>query len=83
MMGKDFENPWALKTPSGKIKMMSSILNSGVFPGSQGGPLEHIIAAKSKVHFKKRYLQILLSMENKLFQILKKWLNVLSIKDIK
>ena len=47
MMGKDFENPWALKTPSGKIKMMSSILNSGVFPGSQGGPLEHIIAAKA------------------------------------
>ena len=47
MMGKDFENPWELKTPSGKIKMMSSILNSGVFPGSQGGPLEHIIAAKA------------------------------------
>ena len=47
MMGKDFENPWGLKTPSGKIKMMSSILNSGVFPGSQGGPLEHIIAAKA------------------------------------
>ncbi len=47
MMGKDFENPWGLKTPKGKIKMMSSILNSGVFPGSQGGPLEHIIAAKA------------------------------------
>ena len=47
MMGKDFENPWNIKTPKGKIKMMSSILNSGVFPGSQGGPLEHIIAAKA------------------------------------
>ena len=39
MMGKDFENPWMQKTPKGKIKMMSSILNSGVFPGTQGGPL--------------------------------------------
>ena len=47
MMGKDFENPWGQKTPKGKIKMMSSILNSGVFPGSQGGPLEHVIAAKA------------------------------------
>ena len=47
MMGKDFENPWGKKTPKGKIKMMSSILNSGVFPGSQGGPLEHVIAAKA------------------------------------
>ncbi len=47
MMGKDFENPWGLKTPKGKIRMMSSILNSGVFPGSQGGPLEHVIAAKA------------------------------------
>lgn len=47
MMGKDFENPWGNKTPKGNIKMMSSILNSGVFPGSQGGPLEHVIAAKA------------------------------------
>jgi len=47
MMGKDFENPWGLKTPKGKIRMMSTILNSGVFPGSQGGPLEHVIAAKA------------------------------------
>ena len=47
MMGKDFENPWMQKTPKGKIKMMSSILNSGVFPGTQGGPLEHVIAAKA------------------------------------
>jgi glycine hydroxymethyltransferase len=47
MMGKDFENPWELKTPKGKTKMMSTILNSGVFPGSQGGPLEHVIAGKA------------------------------------
>jgi glycine hydroxymethyltransferase len=47
LMGKDFENPWGFKTPKGNTKMMSAILNSGVFPGSQGGPLEHIIAAKA------------------------------------
>ncbi len=47
MMGKDFENPWGLKTLKGKTKLMSSLINSGVFPGSQGGPLEHIIAAKA------------------------------------
>ena len=47
MMGKDFENPWGLKTAKGNIKMMSTIINSAVFPGSQGGPLEHVIAAKA------------------------------------
>ncbi|MGB1219579.1 MAG: serine hydroxymethyltransferase [Flavobacteriales bacterium] len=47
MMGTDFENPWGLKTPKGKIKMMSTLLNSAVFPGTQGGPLEHTIAAKA------------------------------------
>ena len=47
MMGEDFENPWGLKTPKGKTRMMSALLNSGVFPGSQGGPLEHVIAAKA------------------------------------
>jgi glycine hydroxymethyltransferase len=47
MMGKDFENPWGLKTPKGDIRMMSSILDSAVFPGTQGGPLEHVIAAKA------------------------------------
>ena len=47
MMGKDFENPWGFKTPKGKTKMMSAILNSAVFPGSQGGPLEHVIAGKA------------------------------------
>lgn len=47
LMGKDFENPWGLKTPKGVTKMMSQILNSAVFPGQQGGPLEHVIAAKA------------------------------------
>lgn len=47
MMGKDFENPWGIKTPKGNIRMMSSLLDSGVFPGTQGGPLEHVIAAKA------------------------------------
>jgi len=47
LMGEDFENPWGLKTPKGEIKMMSAVLNSAVFPGIQGGPLEHVIAAKA------------------------------------
>ena len=47
MMGKNFENPMGLKTPKGKIRMMSAVLNSAVFPGMQGGPLEHVIAAKA------------------------------------
>ena len=47
LMGKDFENPWGLKTPKGVTKMMSQLLNSAVFPGQQGGPLEHVIAAKA------------------------------------
>lgn len=47
LMGKDFENPWDKKTPKGEIKMMSQLLNSAVFPGIQGGPLEHVIAAKA------------------------------------
>ncbi|MGA9639217.1 serine hydroxymethyltransferase [Flavobacterium sp.] len=47
MMGKDFENPWGLKTPKGEIRMMSSLLDLAVFPGNQGGPLMHIIAAKA------------------------------------
>jgi glycine hydroxymethyltransferase len=47
MMGKDFDNPWGTKTPKGNIKKMSAVLDGGVFPGTQGGPLEHIIAAKA------------------------------------
>ncbi|HXH99867.1 MAG TPA: serine hydroxymethyltransferase [Sphingobacteriaceae bacterium] len=47
MLGKDFENPFGLKNPKGELRMMSALLDSGVFPGTQGGPLEHIIAAKA------------------------------------
>jgi glycine hydroxymethyltransferase len=47
LMGKDFPNPWGVTTPKGEIKMMSAMLNSAVFPGIQGGPLEHVIAAKA------------------------------------
>lgn len=47
LMGKDFPNPWGLTTPKGEVKMMSQVLNSSVFPGIQGGPLEHVIASKA------------------------------------
>ncbi len=47
LIGRDFENPWGLKTPKGMVKKMSSLIDSAVFPGSQGGPLEHVIAAKA------------------------------------
>jgi glycine hydroxymethyltransferase len=47
LIGKDFENPWGLKTPKGEIKKMSQLIDSAVFPGIQGGPLEHVIAAKA------------------------------------
>ncbi|HPD95238.1 MAG: serine hydroxymethyltransferase [Bacteroidales bacterium] len=47
LIGKDFPNPWGLTTPKGAVKMMSQVINSSVFPGTQGGPLEHVIAAKA------------------------------------
>jgi len=47
IMGKDYENPWGQTTPKGAVKMMSRVLNSAVFPGTQGGPLEHVIASKA------------------------------------
>ncbi|MBQ7530155.1 MAG: serine hydroxymethyltransferase [Paludibacteraceae bacterium] len=47
LMGKDFPNPWGKTTPKGEVKMMSTLLDSAVFPGTQGGPLEHVIAAKA------------------------------------
>jgi len=65
LMGKDYENPWGLTTPKGEIRMMSSVLNSAVFPGVQGGPLEHVIAAKAvafgealEPQFKKYQIQV-------------------------
>lgn len=47
LLGKDFENPWGITTPKGEVKKMSALLDSAVFPGMQGGPLEHVIAAKA------------------------------------
>lgn len=47
MIGENFDNPWGLKTPKGELRKISSLLDSGVFPGTQGGPLEHVIAAKA------------------------------------
>ena len=47
LVGKNFDNPWGLKTPKGELRKFTSILDSGVFPGTQGGPLEHVIAAKA------------------------------------
>jgi glycine hydroxymethyltransferase len=47
LVGRDFENPWGLTTPKGEVKMMSALLDSAVFPGIQGGPLEHVIASKA------------------------------------
>ncbi len=47
LMGKDFENPWGLKTPKGELRSITSIMDGAVFPGTQGGPLEHVIAAKA------------------------------------
>ena len=47
LIGKDIENPWGVTTPKGKVKMLSAMLDSAVFPGTQGGPLEHVIAAKA------------------------------------
>lgn len=65
LMGKDFDNPWGLTTPKGEVKKMSQLLNSAVFPGTQGGPLEHVIAAKAvafgealKPEFKEYALQV-------------------------
>lgn len=63
LMGKDFENPFGITTPKGETKMMSAVLNSSVFPGTQGGPLEHCIAAKAVSFFEA------LQPEFKLYQI--------------
>lgn len=63
LMGKDFDNPFGIKTPKGEIKKMSAVLNSSVFPGIQGGPLEHCIAAKAVSFFEA------LQPEFKLYQI--------------
>lgn len=66
VMGKDFPNPWGLTTPKGEIKMMSQLLDSAVFPGVQGGPLEHVIAAKAVAFgeaLSDEYLQYILQVK--------------------
>jgi glycine hydroxymethyltransferase len=67
LMGKDFENPWGLKTPKGEIKMMSQLFDSAVFPGVQGGPLEHVIAAKAVSFFEAlsdEYMEYVIQVRN-------------------
>jgi glycine hydroxymethyltransferase len=67
LMGKDFENPWGMKTPKGEIKMMSQLLDSAVFPGVQGGPLEHVIAAKAVSFFEAlsdEYMEYVIQVRN-------------------
>lgn len=66
LMGKDFENPWGYKTPKGETKMMSQLLDSAVFPGVQGGPLEHVIAAKAVSFFEAlsdEYMEYILQVQ--------------------
>ena len=84
-MGKDFENPWGLKTPKGAVKMMSQLLNSAVFPGQQGGPLEHVIAAKAvafgealKPEFKEWAIQVKKNAEVLANELLKRGFNIVS-----
>ena len=85
MMGKDFDNPWGLKTKKGSLKRMSTILNSGVFPGSQGGPLEHVIAAKAiafgqalEPKFKEYAKQVIKNSQLMANEFLKRKYNVVS-----
>jgi glycine hydroxymethyltransferase len=66
MMGKDFENPFGQKTAKGELKMMSALLDGGVFPGTQGGPLEHIIAAKAvafKEALSEEYMEYIIQVQ--------------------
>ncbi|QMU30954.1 serine hydroxymethyltransferase [Adhaeribacter radiodurans] len=66
MMPQDFENPWGLKTPKGDLRMMSSILDAAVFPGTQGGPLEHVIASKAVSFYEalsEEYLQYIIQVQ--------------------
>lgn len=85
LMGKDFENPWGKKTPKGEIKMMSALLNSAVFPGIQGGPLEHVIAAKAvafgealKPEFREWALQVQKNAQVLANELIKRGFNIVS-----
>jgi glycine hydroxymethyltransferase len=85
MMGKDFENPFGKTTPKGEIRMMSSLLDSAVFPGIQGGPLEHVIAAKAVAfgealtqEFKDYQIQVLKNAQVMAQEFVKKGYKVIS-----
>jgi len=85
LMGKDFPNPWGKTTPKGEIKMMSSLLDSAVFPGVQGGPLEHIIAAKAvafeealQPEFKQYQLQIKKNAETLANELISRGFSIVS-----
>ena len=85
MMGNDFENPWGMKNLKGENKKMSFLLNSAVFPGSQGGPLEHIIAAKAiafgealKPSFKKYSQQVILNAKIMAEELVKRGYDIIS-----
>lgn len=85
LMGKDFENPWGLKTPKGVTKMMSQLLNSAVFPGIQGGPLEHVIAAKAvafgealQPEFKEYALQVKKNAACLAYELMKRGFTIVS-----
>lgn len=85
LLGKDFDNPWGLTTPKGVIKKMSQIINSAVFPGIQGGPLEHVIAAKAvafgealQPEFKEYQKQVILNAKALATALLSKGYNVVS-----
>ncbi|MBP8945550.1 MAG: serine hydroxymethyltransferase [Paludibacteraceae bacterium] len=85
LMGKDFPNPWGKSTPKGEIKMMSSLLDSAVFPGVQGGPLEHVIAAKAvafeealQPEFKQYQLQVKKNAETLANELISRGFSVVS-----
>lgn len=85
LMGEDFENPWGLKTPKGVVKKMSQLLNSSVFPGQQGGPLEHVIAAKAvafgealQPEFKEYALQVKVNAAKLAEELIKRGFGVVS-----
>jgi len=65
MMGSDFDNPWGLTTPKGEIKRMSAVLDAAVFPGTQGGPLEHVIAGKAVAFFEDLQPEFAIDLRNK------------------
>ena len=80
LVGKNFDNPWGLKTPKGELRKITSILDSGVFPGTQGGPLEHVIAAKA-VSFAEAYRTNTWSTSFRWQRMQKQWRRHLSTKD--